>query len=450
VDAGSGGGLPSVSPPSSAPPSNEPPSNEPPSDAPTSTPAVTERVDPVPDTSRDILDTTLAIDVSAHTATASVTLAASPSTGASFEIGDLDIRSVRHGEADLTWVDRGTTLDVMVPSSTEPLVLTIEYAWHWHASSDGVSAAGYTVTWPYWCGNVFPCRSEPSDGTTFHLNVTGVEAGRAIYPSEILAPAPPYMAAWIVGDYVDLELGRTTAGTRVVMRALRNDTSAATAGGAHVRAAFDWMEKNLGAYRFGSVVGPVEAAWVDGGYGGLEHHPFWHIAVAAMGDESVHVHEAAHGWFGNGVRLRCWEDFVLSEGTVSYLAPRILEEVAGPVVSAPVWTGYLRELDGMRADPRPHLAWPRSCGQVDILKDGLYTRAPYVKGALFYRAIERKVGRPALDSALRTFYGRWAGRAAGMQDMLDVIGEATGYNPQACATAWLIDAQPPTDGACPP
>ena len=49
------------------------------------------------------------------------------------------------------------------------------------------------------------------------------------------------------------------------------------------------------------------------------------------------AHEAAHGWFGNGVRLRCWEDFVLSEGTASYLAARVLEEVAGPAVSEPIW-----------------------------------------------------------------------------------------------------------------
>jgi aminopeptidase N len=41
-----------------------------------------------------------------------------------------------------------------------------------------------------------------------------------------------------------------------------------------------------------------------------------------MGREVDQVHEAAHGWFGDGVRLRCWEDFVLSEGTASHLDAR--------------------------------------------------------------------------------------------------------------------------------
>ena len=48
-----------------------------------------------------------------------------------------------------------------------------------------------------------------------------------------------------------------------------------------------------------------------------------------MNDEVTHAHEAAHGWFGDGIRLACWEDFVLSEGTVSYLSAHVLGQVAG-------------------------------------------------------------------------------------------------------------------------
>jgi aminopeptidase N len=435
VSAGSGGVDPSGIPDSGVPAEAD----------------VDDRVSiPAGDRNRDVLDTTLAVDVAKHTAVATITLAPSPSAAASFEIGDLDIRTVRHGTDLLPWIDRGNWLDIEVPPSNEPLVIAIEYEWHFHSSMDGISPTGYTLTWPYWCGNVFPCRSQPSDGTTFHLHVGDVKAGRVIYPEQIPSPAPPYMAAWIVGDWVDLDGGWTAAGTHVVVRSLPNDVAAARIGTAHLTAAFGWLEKNIGPYRFGSEVGPVAAIWNNKTFGGMEHHPFWHIDASAMGDESVHLHEAAHGWFGNGVRLRCWEDFVLSEGTASYLAFHALQQVAGSTTAAPYWASYIARLRAMQADGQPHVAWPGSCGQDDILKDGLYTFAPYIRGALFYRAVEGRIGAGYLELALRTFYQRWAGKAAGMQDMLDVITEVSGYNPRACAKTWLTDAAVPDYGFCPP
>ena len=405
---------------------------------------------PMADAARDVVDTTLAVDIGARTATATITLAPSPSTGASFEIGDLDIASVRLDDAELLWSDAGDRLDVGVPPSTEPLVLTIGYAWRPHGNSDGVSPSGYTLTWPYWCGNVFPCRSAPSDGTTFRLSVTGAASPNTIvFPTAIPTEAPAYMAAWIVGEYTRLDLGQTTAGTKVAMWHLPGGAVSAQAGGAHLRDAFDWMEQHLGPYRFGGEVGTVAARWGAGAFGGMEHHPYWHVATAAMADEETNVHEAAHGWFGNGVRVRCWEDFVLSEGTVTYLAARVLEAVGGTAVSDPIWARYTAALDAMRAGTGNGVAWPQSCGQVDILADGLFSQVPYIKGAFFYRAVADKVGRDPLDQALRTFYQRWGGKAAGMQDMLDVIEEVTGYDPQACAQAWLVETTVPAVAACP-
>jgi NADH:ubiquinone oxidoreductase subunit 3 (subunit A) len=196
---------------------------------------------PMADLARDIVDTTLWVDLAARTATATITLAPSLSTGATFEIGSLVINAVRLGDRPLQFVETGPVgerLDIGVPPTTEPLVITIDYGWRYHDSSNGVAMAGYTLTWPYHCGNVFPCRSEPSDGTTFHLTVSGAATGMALYPAEIPDEAPAYMAAWIVGDFTRLDLGTTTAGTRVAMWHRANEAAAATAGGAHLRASF--------------------------------------------------------------------------------------------------------------------------------------------------------------------------------------------------------------------
>jgi hypothetical protein len=250
------------------------------------------------------------------------------------------------------------------------------------------------------------------------------------------------MVAWSAGDYTRASLGTTSAGTSVSTWHL--PVAEGVADPVYLTAAFDWMERHIGPYRFGTEVGSVTAPWGGArGTGGIETHPYWQVGVAAWDDESLHIHEAAHGWFGNGVRLRCWEDFVLSEGTASYLAARVLEEVGAPALAAAVWASYETEA----SDPalQRGRAWPESRCQIDILDPALQlpSRLPYVKGALFYRALEARIGRPALDQGLQTFYERWSGEAASMQDLLDVMREVSGYDPGSCARSWLQEPGTP-------
>jgi len=180
-------------------------------------------------------------------------------------------------------------------------------------------------------------------------------------------------------------------------------------------------------------------------FGGMEHHPRWHVAAGALASEVTHAHEAAHGWFGDGIRIACWEDFVLSEGTASYLAGRALDVVA-PAAGAAVWQGYAEELAAIPGDLP---VWPQTCGTIDVVTDGLFQSAPYIRGALFLRAVALVVGAAALDRALATFYAARAGTAATMRDLLATIRTATGYDPTACAETWLRGATTPRPAACP-
>jgi aminopeptidase N len=168
--------------------------------------------------------------------------------------------------------------------------------------------------------------------------------------------------------------------------------------------------------------------WGEGLFGGMEHHPFWHVAKDAMSDELTHAHEAAHGWFGDGVRLRCWEDFVLSEGTVSYLSARALTVVGGPTLEKQVWDEYKTELaDAIAEGGAP--AWPKGCNQIDILKDKLFTNLPYMQGAFFYKDVAAVVGVDVLDGVIGRFYRAHQNKPAGMQDMIDAIKAETGFDP---------------------
>ena len=327
----------------------------------------------------------------------------------------------------------------------------IEYALGAQPPPPGALTGDLTLTWPYFCGALFPCHSAPSDGSTFEVELSGVPAGQvAVFPAVIPEEAPAYMVAWAVGDYRRHDLGTTAAGTLVSVWAEPGDEARALRGAARLRDVFEWYEQTLGAYPFGRHVGSVAVDWgAQGGYGGMEHHPYWHVARTAAEVEEVHAHEASHGWFGNGVRIRCWEDFVLSEGLASYLAARAIEAVEGPAAGEGIWTSYRARLRRAAGAPGHAVSWPASCGQVDVLAS-LFSDRPYMEGAFFLRAVERRVGREGLDRALAELYRSFRGRAAGMDDLLAGIRAQTGFDPTACAEAWLRRDPLPADELCPP
>ncbi|HEU0033668.1 MAG TPA: M1 family aminopeptidase [Kofleriaceae bacterium] len=397
---------------------------------------------------REIVDTKLSFDVTAHTGHAAITLGASATPGATLEVGDLTLGAVTIDgfEIQRAYSQSKHTLDLGVAASEDPITVDVDFTYTVHDNFDGASSTGYTMLWPYYCGNLFPCHSDPKDGTTFSLELTAVPSGKtAVFPTTIPADAPSYQVAWSIDDYVDTVLGTTTAGTQLVITHRTSEATAAATGGANLVAAFDWMEKTLGPYRFGPIAGTVSVQWGPGAFGGMEHHPRWHVAAGALASEETNVHEAAHGWFGDGIRIGCWEDFVLSEGTVTYLAGRALEVVA-PTVGAQVWNGYANELKGI---PGTNPVWPQSCGMIDILGDNLFTNAPYIRGAFFYRALAGKVGADQVDQVLATFYAAHAGGSATMTGMLQTIQQVTGYDATACANTWLKATTTPMPGPCP-
>jgi hypothetical protein len=384
------------------------------------------------DPSRDILSTALSLDLGTRHGTARIAVGGDGGAGASFEVGDLSIATVTGASGPLRWSRDGGWLDVEVgPAATS---FTVDYTFQGHSNFDGwLPANGLSFLWPYFCGNLFPCHSAPADGLTFTMAVTGVPSGKtAVFPATIPADAPSYMPAIAVGDYTYTRVGSTDAGTEVGVYSLPGHLAQAQAGTQGLDLAFDWYERTLGPYTFGAKVASVEAAWGPGGYGGMEHHPFWHVAQGSMGDRVTHYHEAAHGWFGDGVRIQCWEDFVLSEGTVSYLAARAMKEVQ----NVDVWADYQTALDDAIA-AGDTVALPSTCNAIDLLTDPLWSDIPYMKGAFFFRAVEQQVGAAALDRTLSKFYRAHVGGAARMQDLLDAIKTETGFDPTALANAWL-------------
>lgn len=396
------------------------------------------------DLQRDIEATDLRIDIASRTASAQIQFGASATPGASLEVGDLRIDTVSVDGRPIDFRRSGKLLDLAVGSAAT--TVRIDYAWQVHPDAGGV-ALGSTLTWPQACGNMFPCHSSPSDGSRFTLTLSGVPAGQvAVYAASIPEAAPAYQLAWSIGTYQRTALGRTAAGTDIVRWNHAEEEDAAAQGSAYLVAGFDWLERSLGPYRFGREAGPVSAHWAGDGWAGMETHPLWHVNTSALADERVQLHEAAHGWFGNGVRLACWEDMVLSEGAATYYEARLLEEVAGAARGQAVWRLLDAELAGLRERGGGGVARPAGCNQTP--PQTVFSRAIYVKGAHYLRALERRLTRPAFDASMRTLYSRFGGRAAGISDLVAVILEQTGHDATACTRDWLQSTTIPTDSTC--
>lgn len=120
------------------------------------------------------------------------------------------------------------------------------------------------------------------------------------------------------------------------------------------------------------------------------------------------VHELAHSWAGNLATYANWNDAWISEGIATYLTARIMEELRGPEHAAEMWARDRLALDNIfqRAEARATIL------HLDVANsmEG-FTRVAYLKGALFMKMLEDKLGRPALDSFLhayfQTFRYRW-------------------------------------------
>jgi hypothetical protein len=385
---------------------------------------------------RDLRHVGLRIDLETLAGTADLVLDPSDRQGASFEAQGLEVRDVSDPGGPLEWRVEDGRLDVGVPAGVGT-TLTVEYRFAVQPDFEGWSSRGWTLVWPNHCGNLYPCRSRPSEGQTFALEVAGVTAGRvAVYPAAVETEAPSYQIAWAVGEYERSEIGTTGAGTVIEAWTSSGDAAAAATGMADLPAVFDWYERTLGPYPFGDRAGAVAVNWPPGALGGMEHHPIWHVSRGALGMRGVHAHEAAHGWFGNGVRIARWEDLVLSEGTVSYLQARSLGRAVGPEAEAEVWDGYAVELDTI-VSRRDRIAWPDPIADPVELEAFLFSRAPYIKGAYFYRAVADRVGADELDRLLGAFFAAHVGAAAGMQDLVDFIEAEAPVSLDDLVTGWL-------------
>jgi aminopeptidase N len=155
--------------------------------------------------------------------------------------------------------------------------------------------------------------------------------------------------------------------------------------------------------------------------------------------EMTTAHETGHQWWYGLVATNEFEHAWMDEGINTYAAARVLDEVFDPNrVEVRYFGGFipwsLRDipfsrldndrLPGYRLNPEADAPWtptfrywPSTAAIVS-----------YNKTALWLHTLERRIGWPAMQRVLATYFQRWKFRHPKPADFFDVVREVTGQS----------------------
>ncbi len=280
----------------------------------------------------------------------------------------------------------------------------------------------WTLTWPYNTGALFPSTSHPDDGATARVTVHVKAGERAVAAGAARAdgsfhldkPVPAYAIAFTAGKLADMQSAvvdgyeaRTVGLGARIPAATRKEMRETTA------AAMAWFSRKFGAYRFGKTMNIIE---IKSEYGGMEHAGAIAIAVGQSKHDTLEacVHETAHMWFGDSVRIAHWGELWMSEGFTNYATWRFFQHKDGD-------EAFYRYLDGAKDELRAQLdegiTQPLDEPSSTDPQEGL-SWVPYMQGAWMLRMLECRIGTREMDALLRAWFQREHGDAVTTDDFI--------------------------------
>jgi aminopeptidase N len=232
-------------------------------------------------------------------------------------------------------------------------------------------------------------------------------------------PVPAYAIAFTTGKLTDMhtavvdgyEARSVGLGSEIpaeTRKAMRENTAAAMA----------FFSKKLGAYRFGTTMNIVE---IKSTYGGMEHAGNIAIGVGQSKADTIEacVHETAHHWFGDGLRIKHWGELWMSEGFTNYMTWRFfghrsVQEGGGDDA---MFRYFDDAKDELRGQLEHGIAQPLDEPRDTDPEEGL-SWVPYMQGAWMLRMLECQIGTDKLDGLLRAWFQTEKGDAVSTQDFI--------------------------------
>ncbi len=405
-------------------------------------------------------------DVLTGTATITARTTGAPLSGFSLDLVGLEVAAVA---VDGTEVEVSRDGDELVVDPGQVVVdgeftVRVAYAGVPEPVLDGPGVSGVVTTddgvlvvgEPDVAATWFPVDDHPSDAATVELSVTVPEDLVAVSVGELVRrgdpvdgertwvwrsddPMAPYLLALAVGDFDLTE--------REVDGITYRDAVAAGLSGTpreNARAALDRQPEVLEflADLFGSPYPYTEA-------GGIVTASSLGFALesqtrpvyaqdffgSAAGAQLVVVHELAHQWTGDDLRLHRWRDIWLSEGFATYAEWAWTEHQGGRSVAD--------RLAEVTARPADDPFWEQAIGDPGAATGDLFSEQVYLRGGAVLAALRAEVGDDAFAELLSRWTTEHAGRAVTTAEFTALATEVAGTDLTGFFDSWLGAGRPP-------
>ncbi|SEO76960.1 M1 family metallopeptidase [Trujillonella endophytica] len=326
-------------------------------------------------------------------------------------------------------------------------------------TDDGAVAAGQPDVAASW----FPVNDHPADAASVDVSITVPEGLEGISNGELVdsttddgwttwqwsaaEPMAPYLVTLAVGEFeieeyeqdgirywdaIDPALAEYGASGSATVFDLAQESLALAPDVVAV------LEEWFGPYPFAVAGGIVDD--VPEMQFALENQtrPVYSPVFFTDADdgEIVVVHELAHQWAGDSVRLAGWQHIWLNEGFATY-AEWLWADAQG--------TSTPQEFfDDLAAVPADRSFWRVAIGDPGPESDALFSEAVYLRGAMTVHALRTELGEDAFAELVLEWFGSEGGRAVTTDDFVALAEEISGADLDDFFAQWLGAGKPPS------
>jgi aminopeptidase N len=148
------------------------------------------------------------------------------------------------------------------------------------------------------------------------------------------------------------------------------------------------------------------------------------------------VHELAHQWTGDLLRIDLWRDIWLNEGFATYAEWLWLEREGLSTAQT--------EFDAVAAGAPPEF-WELTIGDPGAATEKLFDIAVYYRGAMTLHALRTAVGDETFFAVIREWVDSQAGGTVTTEEFIDLAETESGQQLDELFTTWLYTPGKPAE-----